>query len=91
MYEYHGWVALHSSPENGDRADLDRVAIELRDRLAELSDPGVAGLQAINGTYFLWVVGHANRPGVQGKIVHALFQFIAKAAPGSYGLLDAAR
>jgi hypothetical protein len=85
MFEYHGWATLSLSPGEEDENDLARFAERLRARIAEFGDgSGVCDVRVVNASWHVWLAGNPNHRHPQ---VLRLFPYIARHAPGSYGLL----
>jgi hypothetical protein len=89
-FEWHGWATILASPGAEDDA-----AAEARQRAAEgriarviAGAAGVANetldLRSANGCVHLWLAGSHNH---RDETVTDLFRSIAKAAPGSYGVM----
>lgn len=88
MYEFHGWFVVAETPEDHDDGGLDQILAELRQMLATMKwAPVRYDLYPLNGVYHLCVTGHLNRPLTHPEDVAALMTFLARRAPGSYGLL----
>lgn len=93
MFEVHGWVTVHRSPENRDSPDeevLEQAAVEkvqtyIR-HLAWVSNPSV-DIRWMNGQAHVYVQGFRNHSaGIREELLE-LFRFIGAVALGSYGLL----
>ena len=90
MFEWHGWATIVASPGAEDDA-----AAEARQRDAEalvaqlIADAAGAAnetldLRPANGSVHLWLAGSHNH---RDETVIGLFCSIARAAPGSYGVM----
>lgn len=82
MYEYHCWAAL---PDFGDREAEERLERELRARIAELDEGAQASFNVTNLNTLL-VSASGLRNHAQGMVI-GVFEWLAKAWPGSYGLM----
>lgn len=79
MYEYHCWAAL---PDFGDREEEDRLGDELRARIAELDDSSF-NVTTLN----MLIVAASGLRNHSQPLVIAVFEWIAREWPGSYGLM----
>ncbi|KGE19581.1 Imm7 family immunity protein [Paenibacillus wynnii] len=88
MFEFHGWATVHESTTEADAGNLDLIAKNIQNFVANLHwDSGLLKVYPANGAYHLSVGGLLNRKGTEAEEIIKLFQFIAQQAPGSYGLL----
>lgn len=90
MIEYHGWVNIWDTVFVDESDDSRRLAIaaDVRSRLEELSNATrILELRWINGQCILCIAGSTNHRTQDVTEVIRLFEWIAKVAPGSYGLL----
>ncbi|MFI6150721.1 Imm7 family immunity protein [Streptomyces sp. NPDC051109] len=86
MFEYHGWITLRDTAgEDEDDVRLRQVVDQLRLRIAQMASPYLLDLRWMNGEPFIHLGGHSNHRS--SPDVFALFEHVAKVAPGSYGLL----
>lgn len=90
MYEWHGWATIESTPEvvefdHSGEADALRTVYRLVDE-AQGIDNETVDIRAANGMLHLWLAGSHNHYAPRP---HALYQAVAEAAPGSYGVLYA--
>jgi len=87
VIEWHGWATVRVTPENRDTEDdeEEEVLQEVRRIVAEASGNTneVLDLRDVNYTRQLWFAGSHNHVAT----VVPVFEAIAAAAPGSYGLL----
>ncbi len=87
MYEWHGWATLRKTPEVDYNDGLDEAVLSRIRALLEESDKvsnETAKLTNANGEWHVWLAGCHNHPS---SAIVDLFLGIAKAAPGSYGVL----
>jgi hypothetical protein len=95
MFEYHGWVSLRATVAVEDSPEADAhnearlyAAVEaLRRRVAEIGDWYLVDVRWMNGSPFLHLAGNPNHRGMLGDEILELFRYVARIAPGSYGLL----
>jgi hypothetical protein len=92
MIEYQGWATIREAyrEEDEDDAALAGIAAQLEARVAELAgrDWCACTFRNINGAWRLSVMGNRNHASGDWPEVLALFEWIAREAPGSYGLLS---
>ncbi|MFB9924265.1 Imm7 family immunity protein [Amycolatopsis halotolerans] len=86
MFEYHGWISLHSTAEAVDDEPPLRLG-EIQALVDDLAGYALIDLQPMNGSYCIHLGGHPNHRGQQGAEVIELFAKVGRLAPGSYGLL----
>jgi hypothetical protein len=88
MFEYHGWITLHTDivDEYGDenQEELQRLLSDLRAYIEPLSNRGSMHIEVCNGLYALNMSGHFNH---RDEFIVNLFQWLAKRTRSSYGLL----
>ena len=90
VFEWHGWATIVASPgaEDDAAAEANQRAAEARVARVIAGAAGVANetldLRSANGSVHLWLAGSHNH---RDETVTALFRSIAKAAPGSYGVM----
>jgi hypothetical protein len=87
MYEWHGWATLRATPVAFNYEDLDQKTLTVVRAL--LADSGgtfneTVDLRGANGLWHVWLAGCHNH---RTPAVTELFGSIARAAPGSYGIL----
>jgi hypothetical protein len=92
MYEYHGWVTIRPTPKHMDDNEEDMlwefVRKSIEGKIKTLNwMTGLMNLQWTNGSCQINVSGLKNRRGEDSKEINELYQYIARVAPGSYGLL----
>ncbi|MET8969386.1 Imm7 family immunity protein [Streptomyces hydrogenans] len=86
MFEYHGWIAVRETAVgDDDDVRLRQIVDELRLRIADMASSYLLDLRWMNGEPFIHLGGSANHRSSPDAI--DLFEHVAKAAPGSYGLL----
>ncbi|WP_140921494.1 Imm7 family immunity protein [Limnobaculum xujianqingii] len=90
MIEYYGWVSLsdstYESDENKMRLILDELSLFILSH--RMNDaPGFIKLNEVNGSNQLLVSGNTNHLSQDVIDVIELYNYIAKIAIGSYGLL----
>lgn len=86
VYEWHGWATLRRTPAV-DYDDLDQETLSaVRALLAESGSliNETADLRGANGEWHVWLAGCHNH---RTPAIERLFRSIARAAPGSYGIL----
>lgn len=88
MYEFHGWAAIRQSPQEEDVDRSWEIHTTLQEHISVLDwTPGALDLRFVNGADHLWLAHFYNhRPAGTWDPVE-LFQYVARIAPGSYGLL----
>jgi hypothetical protein len=88
MFEYHAWITVHSSPGDEDESDLN-TAFDAVERETQPLQGGTTeiNLRWVNGMAQLHMSGLLNHRSGEGQQVIETFERIAKAAPGSYGVL----
>lgn len=85
MFEYHGWAVVRDDTYDGDDAKLRSIVTELEQRAGEFNDgSGMTDIRWINGACFITFAG---KPNHRHECVFGWFRWLAKHAPGSYGLL----
>ena len=92
MFEWHGWATIVASPgtEDDEAAEERQRAAEARTAQLVRDAAGVANetldLRAANGRLHLWLAGSHNH---RDETVIDVYRAVARAAPGSYGVLYA--
>ena len=90
VFEWHGWTTIVASPgtEDDPAADARQRDAEARVARVVAGAAGVANetldLRSANGSVHVWLAGSHNH---RDEAVADLFRSIAKAAPGSYGVM----
>ncbi|MQA78070.1 MAG: hypothetical protein GEV10_06265 [Streptosporangiales bacterium] len=88
MFEWHGWATIRTTPEVVDFEDsATGDTVQAVARLVEGAQGIVnetVDLRWANGDLHLWVAGAHNHEGPRQL---ELYQAVAQAAPGSYGVL----
>ncbi|MGV3723616.1 MAG: Imm7 family immunity protein [Actinomycetota bacterium] len=85
MFEYHGWAVVREGPYEIDCGQLAQIVDELKAVIGEFGDgSGVADVRWTNATPMVWFAGCPNH---RHDCIFGLFPWLAKRAPGSYGLL----
>ena len=90
MYEYHGWATLRETYLNEDIVEekFEEMVADIKAKIIETgADNGLLDLRAVNGEYQLHLSGLLNHKGRRAEEIFQLYEFIAKTAKGSYGLL----
>ncbi|WP_230415425.1 Imm7 family immunity protein [Micromonospora tarapacensis] len=89
VYEFHGWFRLSETTEESDAGQLDANIDELNELVAGLEFPTnvSAKVTVLNGEYYLFLHGVANRRRDEAVGMRQVLQFVARRLPGSYGLL----
>ncbi|MEU8793696.1 Imm7 family immunity protein [Streptomyces sp. NPDC048643] len=86
MFEYHGWITVREAAADDDAEPrLRQIVDELRLRIAEIDSPYLLDLRWMNGEPFIHLGGSSNHRSSPDIV--ELFEHVAVAAPGSYGLL----
>jgi hypothetical protein len=90
MFEYHGWIVIHSSPGEEDCEDLEAAFDAAEHELQPIRE-GTADISLgwVNGMAQLHMSGFLNHRTGEGQQAIESFQRIGKLAPGSYGVLFA--
>jgi hypothetical protein len=90
VFEWHGWATIMASPGAEDDAEAEARQRTAEARVARViaGAAGVANetldLRSANGSVHIWLAGSHNH---RDDTVIDLFRSIAKAAPGSYGVM----
>ncbi len=92
MIEYQGWVVLRESFNEQDESEelLAKIYENLKNKVAQINDDRKAEtcyLNIINGEIKLMVTGLDNHKSSSWEEMLSLYDWIAKNACGSYGLL----
>lgn len=90
MFEYHGWATLRETYLNKDNFDekIDLMINLIKAKIDELgADNGLLDLRTVNGEYQLHLSGLLNHKSQRADDLLGLYEFIAKSAMGSYGIL----
>lgn len=86
MVEYHGWLTLHDDTPEDDR--IWEINREVRAKIAEMdADNRILGMKVVNGSHMAWFAGLTNHRSADIEEVFDLLDFVARRAPGSFGLL----
>lgn len=89
MFEWHGWVTVRASarveddPTEPDAVEEPAVSA-VRSIVGEPRVNEVADVRQANGAWHVWLAGQHNHSSEKPV---DLFRAIARAAPGSYGVL----
>jgi immunity protein 7 of polymorphic toxin system len=90
VFEWHGWATIVASPGTEDSETAEARQRDAEDWVARViaGAAGVANetldLRRANGRVHVWLAGSHNH---RDETVIDLFRSIAKAAPGSYGVM----
>lgn len=85
MFEYHGWAVVRDDTCDGDETNLRRIVGELQNVADSFNDgSGTSDIRWANGDCFVTFAGNPNH---RNERVFGWFTWLAKHAPGSYGLL----
>ncbi|MFI8100324.1 Imm7 family immunity protein [Streptomyces sp. NPDC086023] len=85
MFEYHGWITVREAAAgDDDDARMRQVVDDLRLYIARMASPHLLDLRWMNGEAFIHLGGNSNHRSPEAV---GLFEYVAKVAPGSYGLL----
>ncbi len=89
MFEYHGWIMVRDTTgEEGEDEQIDTIYSLLQKRIESYAwDIGLLDIRWINLYPHICVAGLNNHKSGYGSDVFDLFSYVAKIAPGSYGLL----
>jgi hypothetical protein len=88
MFEYHAWITIHSSPgEEEDDAAKGAFDAAVREVSPLQGGTTEVNLRWVNGTAQLHMSGFLNHRSGEGQEAIDTFERVAKAAPGSYGIL----
>lgn len=86
MFEYHGWMTIREQPYFVEDEKIGEVIKKIKSYVSRLNwNNGVLDIFVANTHYYLLVTGYKNRNTTESDILDFL-NFIAKVAPGSYGL-----
>ena len=85
MFEFHGWASILYHTHDIDFALQNECWNKLEHHVSKL-DKTLVHLQRYNGCDSLFIAGQHNHRA-SGEYVFDLFRWVAKNAPGSYGLL----
>ncbi len=88
MHEFHAWIGLSESAQEGDLGQLKEKLAELQDLVAD-SDwhDAVFAVHSLNGEYFFTATGFINRRRSEGERLDLFLATIARRLPGSWGLV----
>lgn len=88
MYEFHGWAAIHETTKEVDAGNLDLIIKRVQNFVSGFHwSNGLFKIYPANGIYYLSVGGLLNRKTNETENLINVYYFLAKEAPGSYGLL----
>ncbi|GMQ63650.1 Imm7 family immunity protein [Vallitalea maricola] len=88
MYEFHGWAVIQETPQVIDEENIDDIAKMIEDYIDNLNwESGILKIFAVNGEYQIIVSGLSNHKTQESEELLGVYKYIAKIAPGSYGLL----
>jgi len=90
MYEFHGWVTIRQAYNEKDEEPdhLNTLYGLLQDYISQLNwNTGLIDLRWVNLYPHLAVSGLNNRKDSYASEIMSLYNYIARIAPGSYGLL----
>ncbi|QUH28784.1 Imm7 family immunity protein [Vallitalea guaymasensis] len=88
MYEFHGWAVIRETPQVIDEENVDDIAKMIEEYIDNLNwESGILKIFAVNGEYQFIVSGVSNHKTQESEELLGVYKYIAKIAPGSYGLL----
>lgn len=88
MYEYHGWATIRETATCDEEDNMEKIVINIKEYINNLNwCNGILDLHVVNGEYQLIIAGLTNHKGHEAKELFMLYNYIAREAPGSYGLL----
>lgn len=88
MYEFHGWAVIRETPQVIDEENIDDIAKMIEEYIDNLNwESGILKIFAVNGEYQIIVSGVSNHKTQESEELLGVYKYIAKIAPGSYGLL----
>jgi len=93
VFEFHGWFGLQEAAHFVDEESRWNEKIDgIKARVATLGwgigeHNLLAEVRLMNGEAFLHMAGNKNHRGVIGQELAGLLTYVAREAPGSYGLL----
>lgn len=88
MVDYNGWLVIKESIDGDGEDNIDVLINKLSSQIESLkSGNNLFVLKPINGNYFFHCAGFTNHFTEEIKELMLFFQFVAKIAVGSYGLL----
>lgn len=88
MHEFHAWVGLDESPEEGDPGGLEEMIRELRELVDDSTwHDAVFDIVNLNGQHFFRADGFVNRRRDEGDRLDEFLSVIAQKLPGAWGLI----
>ena len=89
MVEFKGWISILNATDGEEQSDmLESTIVQIRTLLEPLKGFNqFFDLQALNGTYTLWIGGDHNHDSGYSDSLLALLNQISKIARGSYGVV----
>jgi hypothetical protein len=88
MHEFHAWIGLDESAEEGDLGQLEEKVAELYELVADSNwHDAVFEVRNLNGQHFFNATGFVNRRLEEGDRLDLFLAVIARRLPGSYGLV----
>ncbi|WP_273322136.1 Imm7 family immunity protein [Vallitalea guaymasensis] len=88
MYEFHGWAVIRETPKVIDEENINDIAKMIEEYIHNLNwESGILKIFAVNGEYQFIVSGVSNHKTQESEELLGVYKYIAKIAPGSYGLL----
>jgi Immunity protein 7 len=88
MHEFHAWIGLDESAEEGDLGQLEEKVAELHELVADSNwHDAVFEVRNLNGQHFFSATGFVNRRLEEGDRLDLFLAIIARRLPGSYGLV----
>ncbi len=92
MYEFHGWATIREAfnEENENEDYLDKIFGMIIGYIKLLNwHSGFIDVKSVNGAYHFCISGFRNHKDSLVDDLFELYAFIARIAPGSYGILYA--
>lgn len=90
MIEYYGWISISDSTYESDDDEMSLILNKLSSYITECeaqSASGFINVHEVNGSHQLMVSGNTNHLSQDVIDIFNLYEYIAKIAIGSYGLL----
>lgn len=90
MYDFHGWATIREATnEEGENSEYcEQIVVQIQEKIAKLDWPsGIMDLRWVNGEPHLCTSGCRNHKDSVVDELFDIYEYIAKIAPGSFGIL----
>ena len=90
MVEYYGWISISDSTYESDDSEMSLILNKLSSYITEYKVQNASGfinVHEVNGSYQVMVSGNTNHLSQDVIEIFNLYEYIARIAIGSYGLL----